>query len=412
MKFKGLTALGVASAAAIAWHAPAMADDSIEERLSKMEQRIEYLEERVASQDQVIVEKEREIAALSGQTGDEDAWFNRVEIFGVIELEAGYTKPYDDPEASDIDRSSSNTAEVAKVELGIAAQINDWTGSEVVVKYNSDDGDMELDAATVTFAPPEGPWSLTGGSQVLPFGVYETNLISDPLTLQLGETGENSLVFGLEAGDFYGSLYAFDGDNQVDGKQRIGGHGASVGYAMEGDGFALDLNAGWINDIGDSDGVGDALAESLDGLQLDTDGDGELEDIYYSGHVAGMSASALLSVGDLSVIGEYVSAVEEFEAHEIGFQEREAEPSAWSFEAAYGFELADTEATVAVSYQTSDEAIALGLPESRTLGGISVGIMENVGLGVEWARDDDYSMEDGGTGKSADTVTVQLGAEF
>ena len=407
MNVKVLTVPGLATIAALAWHAPAMAGDSVEERLSKLEQRIEYLEERVALQEQVIVEKEREIAALSGRAGDEDAWFNRVEIGGVIELEAGYNKPYDDPEASDIDRSSSNTAEVAKVELGIAAQINDWTGSEVVVRYNSDDGDMELDAATVTFAPPEGPWSLTGGLQILPFGAYETNLISDPLTLQLGETGENSLVFGLEAGDFYGSLYAFDGDNQPDGKQRIEGHGAAVGYAMEGEGFALDLNAGWINDIGDSDGVGDALAE---GLAAATDESGE--DVYYDGHVAGMSASALLSVGDLSVIGEYVSAVEEFEAHEIGFQEREAEPSAWTFEAAYGFELADTEATVAGSYQRSDEAIALGLPETRTLGGISVGVVDNVGLGVEWARDDDYSMEDGGTGKSADTVTVQLGAEF
>ena len=72
MRIKGLRELGVTSAAALAWHAPALADDSIEERLSKMGQRIEYLEERVDSQDQVIVEKDREMAALS--VGERGAW--------------------------------------------------------------------------------------------------------------------------------------------------------------------------------------------------------------------------------------------------------------------------------------------------------------------------------------------------
>ena len=55
-----LKALGLALLVAFAWHAPALAQDSTEERL---EQRIRYLEERVAAQDQVIVEKDRQLAA-------------------------------------------------------------------------------------------------------------------------------------------------------------------------------------------------------------------------------------------------------------------------------------------------------------------------------------------------------------
>ena len=72
MKFIGLTGLGVATVAALAMNAPAMADDMVEDKLATMEQRIKYLEERVASQDQMIVEKEHEIAALSGP--DFDGW--------------------------------------------------------------------------------------------------------------------------------------------------------------------------------------------------------------------------------------------------------------------------------------------------------------------------------------------------
>ena len=55
MKFEGLTALGVATAGALAWNVPTMADDMVEDKLATMEQRIKYLEERVASQDQIGV---------------------------------------------------------------------------------------------------------------------------------------------------------------------------------------------------------------------------------------------------------------------------------------------------------------------------------------------------------------------
>ena len=400
MKLMSLTGVGVASLAVLAWHAPAMADDSIEERLSKMEQRIRYLEERVASQDQVIVEKERQISALS--SGEGDAWFNRVEVFGAIELEAAYSNPYEG------DRE--NEADVGKAEIGIAAAINDWTGSEVVVAYNGDDGDMELDSATLTIAPPEGPWSLTGGLQGLPFGVYDTNMISDPLTKELGEAGEVSLVLGLEAEQFTGFLFVFDGDNQPDGRQRIEGHGAALGYATEQDGYEIGLDVAWINDIGDSDGLQDVIAEALAAASEELG-----EDVAYNDHVAGMSASARLGVGDIAVLGEYVAAVEDFEPGEAALEGQEdqgAKPVAWIIEAAYSFTLADRDATFAVGYQTSDEAIVLGLPETRTLGTLSVDVMENVGLALEWARDDDYSVEDGGTGKSADTVTTVLSAEF
>ena len=400
MKLVGLTGVGIASLAVLAWHAPAMADGSIEDRLATMEQRIKYLEERVAAQDQVIVEKEREIAALS--SGEGDAWFNRVEIGGVIELEAVYAKPYEGDNASE--------ADVGKAEIGIAAAINDWTGSEIVVAYNGDDGDMELDSATLTIAPPEGPWSLTGGLQGLPFGVYETTMISDPLTKELGEAGEVSLVLGLEAEQFTGSLFVFDGDNQPDGRQRIEGHGAALGYAIEQDGYEVGLDVAWINDIGDSDGLQDVIAEALAAASEEL-----REDVAYNDHVAGMSASARIGVGDISVLGEYVAAVEDFESGEVALEGQEdhgAKPTAWIIEAAYGFTLAGKDATFAVGYQKSDEAFALGLPETRMLGTLSVDVMENVGLALEWARDDDYSVEDGGTGKSADTVTTVLSAEF
>lgn len=387
MKLMSLTGAGMASLAVLAWHAPAMADDSIEDRLAKMEQRIRYLEERVASQDQVIVEKERQIFALSA--GEGDAWYNRVEIGGAIELEAIHESPYEGDSTSD--------ADVGTVELVIAAAVNDSVSGEVVVK--EDDG-IQLDAATVTFASPDDPFSVTGGLQGLPFGVYDTNLISDPLTKELGEAGEVSLVFNVESDRFHWSVFAFDGDNQPDGHQRVEGFGAALGFAIEGQDTEFGADVSWINDIGDSDGPQDLIADNLGEYGV------------YADHVSGMSASARGRLGQASVLLEYVAALEEFEAGEVGFEDRRAEPSAWMFEIAYDFTLLDRDATVALGYQTSDEAFALELPESRVLAGISVGVSENVGLALEWARSDDYGTAQGGTGKTADTVTTVLSAEF
>ncbi len=363
MKLKGLTALGVASAAAIAWHAPALADDSIEERLSKMEQRIRYLEERVASQDQVIVEKDRETAALSA--GEGDAWYNRVEIGGAIELEAVSSRDYAG------DRSTEGS--LATAELGITAPINDTVGAEIVIE--ADDDDIVLADGFLTFAPADTV-SISAGQQGLPFGVSETNMVSDPMTKELGDTSGVSVVAEIDAGLATVSLFGFDGANEPHGKSRIESYGAALGHSLEQGGFAVDLGVSWINDIGEAGGQPDLIADGLGAAGLmaaeaeraaaiaaaveegasQDDAEaanplGEPHGIFYSDPVAGFGASIVVGVADITVIGEYVTATENFEASEIAFRDAGAEPSAMGFEIAYGFDLAGSEATFAPGYQ-------------------------------------------------------------
>ena len=360
MKRTGLTGVGIAAVAALAWHGPAMADDSVEERLATMEQRIKYLEERVAAQDQVIVEKDRAISALSGQ---EDAWFNSVEIGGVIELELVSERPAGE--------DSGMSAGVGTAELGIAAAINDQWGGEIVVE--NDGGAIALADAFLTYEPGDTPFSATLGLQTLPFGVYDTNLISDPLTKELGETGHTSVVLGGEAGQFGWSLFTY----YVDEESRIDGLGAVLGVAMEGDDSAFGVDVSWISDIGDSDGLSGQFADD----------------------VPGMSANARGSIGPVSAMLEFLTA--------FNAEGSDAEPSAWSAEAAYSFDLMGREATAAVGASGTDGAAAAELAETLILLGISVGISENVGLGIEWSQREGYE-----AAGADDAITVLLAAEF
>ncbi len=381
----------VAGLAAFVWQAPALAQESVDDRLSGLERRIKYLEQRVATQDEMIVEKDRQIAEL---TGREDAWFDAVEIGGVIELEAAYASHGADDAPYEGDPST--TAELATLELGIAARIHDWVGAEIVVK-NDDEDDIAIDETFLTIAPPEGAWALQTGRYVVPFGVYETNMISDPVTLDLGETGQDAVMFAAESGGLYGSAFAFDGDLERGGDNTIDGFGVALGYAMEIErGGAIDANLSWINDLGESDG-----------FEIDPAG---------ADNVPGWAASVVLGWGDVTLIGEYLTALDGFEGDGIEFGDAGAEPSAWTAEIAYGFDLGGRDATAAVGYQGTSEAVgdadSLGLPERRALVGLSAEMAEGVALSAEWKRDEDYGEAEGGTGKSADTVTVQLAAEF
>ena len=356
MKFTGLTALGVATAGALAWNAPAMADDMVEDRLATMEQRVKYLEERVAAQDQMIVEKESEISALS------DGWFNSVAIGGAIELEL--------VSESAAGEDSTMSAGVGKAELGIAAAINDEWGGEIVVE--NDDGTIALADAFVTYEPGGG-LSAAMGQQTLPFGVYDTNLVSDPLTKELGETALTSLVLSGEAAPFGWSLFTYSADDE----ETIDGFGVGLGTAMEGDDSEFGIDVAWISNIGDSDGLS-----------------GQLED-----DVGGLSASARGSIGPVSALVELVAA--------MGSSGSDAEPSAWHAEAAYSFDLMGKEATAAVGAGGTSDAAAAGLAETLMLLGISVGIAEGVGLGIEWSQSEGYD-----AAGADDAITVLLAAEF
>lgn len=372
----------------------------IEEELAAIKARLQQLEQQVAVQNRVIREKDRQIQELAAtarsadQRGGSGGWFQRVEVGGIVEVEAGANAPDTGDSSSDI--------VVATAEIGIAAQINRWVASGITLLYEEDDTDLKVDVATITIANPDGPWFLTAGRQYVPFGTYETNLVSDPLTLEIGEARETAILAGIESGGLSGGVYLFNGDLDEGGDSRIDALGAFVGFVREHAAGSFAVNAGYISDIGETNGLQEAIQDNIDIAMVD-----------YDKQVAGFTVDAMLSSGPFTLIAEYTAAADDFHVNELAFRGGGAQPSAFNVEAGYSFTLAGRDATFAVAYQATDEAVALGLPEERVAAAISVDVLDNTTLSFEWAHDDDYSAADGGTGESGgDTVTGQLAVEF
>lgn len=362
---------------------------NLQSKINTLERQLNDLQRQLSSQRQDIEQNRKEQEKLSDVADVLKPIGEHVTLSGLIEVETSFAEDYEGDDESDI--------VLATVELGIDIDLHKYVSGHILLLWEEDETEpLDVDEGFITLGNTEFfPIYLQAGKFYVPFGNFETNMISDPLTLELGETRESAALLGLEFEGFYAGVYAFNGDIDESGDDEIESFGMNAGYAFENENFSLDIGGGWINNIGDSDVLTD------DALP------GEIDD-----YVDGVNAYAILSFQGVTLIGEYLAANDEFEEDELGFDGDGAEPESWNIELGYTFDVAGHETTLAAAYQGTDEALALELPEDRYMGVISVGLVDGLSLALEYAHDEDYDKSDGGTGDEADMVTVQLALEF
>lgn len=328
-----------------------------------------------------------------------DDWSQRIKFSGLLEAEASFGETYAGADQSDI--------VLATASFGLEAKVNDRVSGTLIMLHEDDDTDpMELDEGYLTLDFGNG-LDLSAGRMYVPFGHFESHMISDPLTLDIGETRQSALKLGYENSGFYANLYIFNGDTQeaasvTTGEDTIDQTGLSLGYAKESEGLSYDIGVDYISNIADSS----SLTGTAGVADSNSDGQRELQS-----YVSAMVVHASLRMGDWHVIGEFLKSGQ-FNSVDLAFNGQGAELSAHNLELGYNFEIVGRSATVAVAAQGTDEALALGLPERRMLIGLSTDIDDNTSLSFEYAKDDDYDTAAGGTGNDKSTITLQLAVSF
>jgi hypothetical protein len=324
-----------------------------------------------------------------GGEGPPAEWSERITVSGTVEVEAGYTST--DPVAGE--STDDSDLAVATVELGIGAKIVDHVSGDILFLYE-DGEDIVVDEAFITIDGEDlVPLYLRAGEMYVPFGNFESHMISDPLTLEIAETREAALQVGGETGGFYGSAFVFNGDvDEVDAEDdHIDNFGANAGFGMEGDGFSLDVGVSYLNNLIDADSWLDVIED---------------EELSLDEYTAGVGAYAIVGVGPVTLIGEYVAALDDIEWIDgDGNLVNEDQIAAWNAEIGFTFAIGEKEATLAVAYQGTDNA-QNRLPETRFLGVIGVGLFENTTLALEYLMDE-FENDD-----EATALTAQLAIEF
>ncbi|RJQ85935.1 MAG: LbtU family siderophore porin [Desulfobacteraceae bacterium] len=316
-------------------------------------------------------------------------WFERIKIGGLIEVEAGYNRIDFDDRTIDDERGSD--VDLATVELAVDANIAKYIDGHVLFKYEEDE--LFVDEGFITLTGTDNfPAYLIAGRQYIPFGNFESHFITDPTTLELGETNEGAVVVGYGLGGelvdicvgvFNGKTKEADANDHIDNLA-----GRMVVTPVEG----ITFGASFTSNLAAADSFADQVQRDLN----DT--------------VAGWSAFLTLTLSErLTFFGEYVAALEDFEAGELydGADTRKCRPAAWNLELGYAF---TDRWQAALRYGGSTDGDAGSgefLPTAQYGAIINWTLFENTKLGLEYLRsefENDY--------QTSDAFAAQLAIQF
>jgi len=357
------------------------------------EQMLKILEKKNIITDKEAADMRQEMK-FSSQAGDKEAyetklasllgkWADKIHPGALMEVEAFYE---DKNFHAKKDKNTSDLV-LATVEFGFDVDIAKHIKASLFFLYEEDATEFDVDQGIITIDGADVvPLYVDLGKMYIPFGRFESHFISDPLTLELGETNESAVVGGFRNNLLELSVGAFNGDIDDD---RIDNYLASAVFTLpETTVPDLNLTAGisWVSNIVDSDGLQEMVEEEAT----------------IKNHIDGFNTFLIVSFLDRFFFNaEYIGAMENIEMETIG-EDESFKPEAWTIELAC--DVTDS-LNLAVCYEGSDDCGDF-LPRKQIGGVVSYELFENTSVAFEYLY---------GTYENKDTrhlMTTQLAIEF
>lgn len=355
-------AFGIFSFLAVSFlSAPAVWADEVKD----LKERVEALEEHQGEIYHTLEEKK--------SPGHMERIAEKISFGGLVEVEIGHESAED----------TTNGIVAATVELAIDAEINENVNAHVLLLWEEHDP-IAMDEATIEVTTPYG-MVVTAGKMYIPFGVFNSHFVSDPLTLELGEANQSAALVSFEQDMFSVSVGAFNGHIEDGGADVIENYVLSATVTPMED---VSVGFSYISNIAETE-------RDFGLLGVDTVID----------KVAGFGVSASVAFQGFSIEGEYVSAVEEFDVLDldIDVDGNGDKPSAFNLEVAYQV---NDKIEVAAKYEGNTDMF--DLPENQFGVVASYELFEHTALGVEYLHGE---FATAGT-EDRDLFTTQLAVEF
>jgi hypothetical protein len=333
-------------------------------------------------------------AALADDSPVVNELAERLSLSGAVEVEVGYSSA--DLREGDSEESSDIVTATAELDI-VAAIAENVEGTIIFLWEEGESEGIGVDEAFISLGEFSG-FSVTAGLFALPFGNFNSYMVSDPPTVDLGETYESAVQFSYSYGDvFEAAAGLFNGDVDKRGKDDLvdNFYAAFIINPIE----CLYAGASYISDIADSDLE---IAGSMEDLDKG-DGEAGLEDI-----VGGFSVFLSFNKGIFGLEAEYLGALGEFDEADLDADGDGSgdTPAAWNIEAAVM--LMDEKLVLAVGYRGTAEMA--DMPETLILGAASYELFDNTAVSAEISQaeyDEEWSETDTET-----SATVQLAVAF
>ncbi len=301
-----------------------------------------------------------------------------ISIGGLIEVEASIGEDQGE-DISDV--------VLATFELGVEAIFKDWLASRALLLWEEDDTEpMDLDEAVITLGKSETiPFYLEAGKLYVPFGVFNSHFISDPLVLELAETRESATLVGF-ANDYLDINFGSFNGNMDNEEEKANDCVASLTLTAI---KTVTAGAYWISDIGESDVLEEIILETISSTT---------NSIAYD-RVGGVGGFISIQIGRFVADAEYITALKDFDVGILPGQK----PSAWNIET--GIHCTKHEIEIALKYEGCNDFF--GFPEKQFGIGSSARISDSTTIAIEFL----HGLYDN-TSEDRNVVTAQLAMEF
>ncbi|EDP46960.1 LbtU family siderophore porin [Rickettsiella grylli] len=357
-----------------------------------------------------------------------------VNLSGKVESQLYHTQHH-----GNFQNNSMTDIDLTGIELDTEILVNSWMTGLIAFVYDNtlptdmsprriDNSRVLLERGFLTIGNlTQFPLYVTMGQFYVTFGQYSSSMISDPFTKILGRTKARALALGLskqlnDENNLNLSAFVFRGPSRTSMENYgLRNYGLNAEYLLTKPHWNIDIAGSFIRNIADSIGMqhnGNSGPNNFEGFA--TSGNTEMLD-----PVSGLDARGTLSIQNFSITGEYVTASRSFSQTVLSFNGEGAKPSAIYAEAEYKFNVLEKPSAVIIGFDESKDALALLIPKKRYTATVSTSLWKDTIESLEFRHDIDYRETDSaygqsslgfnpmnGTGKSGNTVTLQVGLYF
>ena len=354
-----------------------------------------------------------------------------VNLSGKIEAQIFHTNHIDN-----FQNNSATDIDLTAIELDTEILVNQWTTGLMAFVYDNslpsisprriDNSRLFLERGFLTFGNlSKFPMYGTIGQFYVPFGQYSSAMISNPFTKILGRTKARAVALGFSKqfnveNNLNLAAFIFSGPSRTSlNNNGLHNYGANVDYTFTKPKWNIDVAASYIRNIADALGMQHNGNSSGPG-NFDGFATNNMTEILNP--VPGLDARATWSMGAFSLTGEWVAASHSFAQSVLSFDNQGAKPGAFHTELAYKFNVFTKPSAFIIGYDQSQQALALLIPKKRYIATVSTSILKDTIESLEFRHDIDYNVNDvgigqslapiNGTGKSSNTITLQVGLYF
>jgi hypothetical protein len=271
--------------------------------------------------------------------------------------------------------------------VAVEATPNDWAQFNTVINYNNQNTQYAAGQDTGTFVDQayltianfdKTPLYFQAGQQYLPFGNYDLYPVAKPFTQLMSETNATDAQIGFVASNgLYGSVYTFQGtlpENSASG-DTADSYGGLLGIKRDFSGRSMNVEVSFINNLLETDLISSQISNNAG---------------FYENRVGAYALSGQFNAGNLHFKGRMVSAADSTTDITSSANDDKSKPSTNSYKVSYDVDMKGNASEVFFGYDSSTEAAALDIPETRYSAGINVFPWDNTVFGVEFDRNTNF----------------------